>query len=128
MERTVGIDEAGRGPLAGPVAIGLVCAPHGFSFRRAFPKLNDSKRLSEPMREKLFDRLESYAAAGTVEYVVLLRSAQEIDERGISIVVREAIEEGLGKLLAPGEGKVWLDGSLSAPEAYEQETVIGGDG
>jgi len=126
--KIVGVDEAGRGPLAGPVAVGLVCAAHDFSFRRSFPKLNDSKQLSEAVRERLFERLEKYVALGKVKYAVLMRSAQEIDERGIAVVIREAIEEGLGSLLIPGEGKVWLDGALSAPAVYEQETVIGGDG
>ena len=63
-------------------------------------------------------------------YTVCMKSAEDIDARGIAVVIREAIEEGLSKLL-PSEQqvstKVWLDGSLNAPPMYIQETVIGGD-
>ena len=46
----LGVDEAGRGPLAGPVAVGVVRAPDGFDFLQEFPGLNDSKKLSEKKR------------------------------------------------------------------------------
>ncbi len=125
----VGIDEAGRGPLAGPVAVGIVRAPEGFDFLAAFPGLNDSKKLSEKKREALFALLEERVAAGDLTYVVKLRTAQDIDQRGIAVVIREAIASGLKPLLPDTSGgKVWLDGALIAPEIYEQETVIGGDG
>jgi ribonuclease HII len=123
----VGIDEAGRGPLAGPVAVGLVCIDEEFDLLGTFPKLNDSKKLSEKRREQLFGLLEEQAALGAVRYAVHMRSAQDIDARGIAVVIRECVAEGLKELLSPNQGKVWLDGSLSAPPDYEQETVIGGD-
>ncbi len=128
----VGIDEAGRGPLAGPVAVGLVRVPDGFDLLAAFPGLNDSKKLSEKARERLFALLEERASAEDILYAVEFRSAQDIDEKGIAVVIREAVAAGLEKLCG-GEGgtppeKVWLDGALAAPPAYRQETVIGGDG
>ncbi len=129
MTYVVGVDEAGRGPLAGPVAVGAVRAPEGFDFLAAFPGLNDSKKLSEKKREALFASLVEHATAGTIQVAVVLKGAQEIDGRGIAVVIRHAVAEAVAKLLPePQNGKVWLDGSLRAPDAYLQETVIGGDG
>jgi len=125
----VGVDEAGRGPLAGPVAVGVVCAPEGYDILAAFPGLNDSKRLSEKKREVLFEILQQELKAGNLTAVVCLSSARMIDDKGIAYAVRHALERGVRKLLPdPREGKVYLDGSLKAPKEYEQETVIGGDG
>lgn len=128
MRYVLGVDEAGRGPLAGPVAVGVVCAPEGFDFLAAFPGLNDSKKLSEKKREALFATLVTLSTAGTIQVAVTLKSAKEIDGRGIAASIRSAVAEGVAKLLPnPEEGKVWLDGSLKAPDEYAQETVIGGD-
>lgn len=124
----IGVDEAGRGPLAGPVAVGLVRAPDGFDFHAAFPGLNDSKQLTEPVRERIFAQLLERCASGELTYAVHLRSHLDIDEKGIAVVIRSAVAHGL-KYLVPAEGeyKVWLDGALRAPRRHPQETVIGGD-
>lgn len=124
----IGVDEAGRGPLAGPVAVGLVCAPEGFDFHAAFPGLNDSKKVTEKGRERIFAQLEESAAQKEFMYNVQLASPQDIDEQGIAVVIRSAIAQGLAELVPDGGGhKVWLDGALRAPSHYTQETVIGGD-
>jgi ribonuclease HII len=124
----LGVDEAGRGPRAGPVAVGAVCAPEGFDFLTEFPGLNDSKKISEKKREALFARLVECTEAGTIQVAVVLKSAKEIDGRGIAVVIRDAVAEAVEKLLPDAKaGKIWLDGSLKAPIKYEQETVIGGD-
>ena len=129
MTFVLGVDEAGRGPLAGPVAVGVVLAPEGFDFLTVFPGLNDSKKLSEKKREALFTKLVECSAAGELQVAVVLKSAKEIDGRGIAVVIRNAVAEAVQKLLPdPTKGKVWLDGSLKAPDGYVQETVIGGDG
>lgn len=129
MRFLLGVDEAGRGPLAGPVAVGVIAVEEGFDILAAFPGLNDSKKLSEKKREALFNTLVELSAEGVVRVAVTLKSAKEIDGRGIAVVIRSAAAEGIRKLLPdPSEGKVWLDGSLKAPDEYEQETVIGGDG
>lgn len=124
----IGVDEAGRGPLAGPVAVGLVCAPESFDFHAAFPGLNDSKQVTEATRERIFEELRKRAAVGELSYVVRMESHQDIDEKGIAVVIRSAIAHGL-KYLVPEEGeyKVWLDGALRAPSQHPQETVIKGD-
>jgi len=125
----LGVDEAGRGPLAGPLAVGVIAAAEGYDILANFPGLNDSKQLSEKKREALFARLQEETHAGSVRWVVCLASAKMIDEQGMSFAIRHALGRGVKKLLPiPAEGKVWLDGSLKAPDGYEQETVIGGDG
>lgn len=125
----IGIDEAGRGPLAGPVSVGVVSVSEEYDILAHFPGLNDSKKLSEKKREILFKTLQEEMKAGNVKAVVCLSSARMIDDKGIAYAVRHALDRGVRKLLPnPEEGKVWLDGSLNAPAEYEQETVIGGDG
>ena len=125
----IGVDEAGRGPLAGPVAVGVVAVKEGYDILAAFPGLNDSKKLSEKKREALFRTLQEEIREGNVTSVVCLSSAKMIDEKGIAYAVRHALARGVRKLLPdPEEGKVWLDGFLKAPPEYRQETVIGGDG
>ncbi|MES2135387.1 MAG: ribonuclease HII [Patescibacteria group bacterium] len=129
MTYILGIDEAGRGPLAGPVAVGVVAIESGFDLLTAFPGLNDSKKLSEKKRELLFLRLQEEMKVGSVRAVVCLSSSNVIDTKGISYAISHALEQGVRKLMPnPREGKIYLDGSLKAPFEYEQETVIGGDG
>jgi ribonuclease HII len=125
----VGVDEAGRGPLAGPVAVGVVVVRDGYDILATFPGLNDSKKLSEKKREELFRILQDEMRAGNVRATVTLASAAMINGKGIVHAVRHGVTKGVRKLLPnPEEGKVWLDGSLAAPPEYAQEVVIGGDG
>ncbi len=129
MKYILGVDEAGRGPLAGPVAVGVVAASSDFDILAAFPGLNDSKKLSEKKRESLFLLLQEEMRKGSVSAVVCLSSAGVIDTKGISYAVAHALTQGVRKLMPdPRAGKVYLDGSLKAPIEYEQETIIGGDG
>lgn len=129
MKWVLGVDEAGRGPLAGPVSVGIIAVADGYDILAAFPGLNDSKKLSEKKREALFAILQEEIQAGNVRASVQLVSAANIDKGGIAPAIRHAVTTGVTKLLPhPEEGKVWLDGSLKAPAEYEQETVIGGDG
>lgn len=129
MSFIVGVDEAGRGPLAGPVSVGVVIADTDYDFLTAFPGLNDSKQLSEKKREVLYVMLEEEMRAGRVRSVVQFVSAELIDRGGIVPAIRAAVAQGVRKLLPePETGKVYLDGSLKAPPEYSQETVIGGDG
>jgi ribonuclease HII len=135
MAMIIGIDEAGRGPIAGPVSVGVVAFDEDFDVFATFPGLNDSKKLSEKKREMLFQILEQEMEKGTVKCTVAFSSAQKIDEKGIVPAVAEALEKAL-QLVFPKpihsdgvpNGKVFLDGALRAPSEYPQETVIGGDG
>lgn len=128
MRFVLGVDEAGRGPLAGPVMVGAVMAPEEYDILRIFPGLNDSKKLSEKKREKIFEILLSERAAGRLLFCVKSVSAKAIDAHGIGKAVISCVHAGV-RQLAPklGDVQVYLDGSLHGPKEYEQETVIGGD-
>jgi ribonuclease HII len=63
MKYIVGIDEAGRGPLAGPVSIGAVCLRQGFN-QRFFKGIKDSKKLTEDKREEWVELLKNSDKGG----------------------------------------------------------------
>jgi len=130
MRSVIGVDEAGRGPLAGPVSVGVVAVPEGFDVAREFPGVADSKKLSEKKREKIFEMLQARVAFGDARFVVEFESAESIDREGIAVVIRRAVARGV-RSLSPNDGLtisiIRLDGGLKAPPEYEQETIINGD-
>src|SRR3989344_643083 len=112
----VGVDEAGRGPLAGPVAIGVVAVPFGFSVRRAFPGLKDSKEISRGKREEFYEILKERARAKELQFCVRYSGAVTIDRLGLTRAVRRATWRGVRALAPePGGVHVFLDGLLYAP-------------
>ena len=125
----VGIDEVGRGPLAGPVA---VCAFVWLSGGRA-PKelegIKDSKKLSEKKREEWFAKIAQFKKEGKCDFKVSFKSAKYIDTNGISKAIRECLELCLKKLELDAKSvHVLLDGGLKAPQEFlNQETIIKGD-
>lgn len=129
----VGIDEAGRGPLAGPVAVGVSLISLDFDWRQV-PGVNDSKKLSEARREEVFALTRALQRDGVLDYQVALVGAATIDQIGIAPAVRHGIERALKavfrrNVIAPDEVTVLLDGALRAPSLYlDQRTIIGGDG
>ncbi len=128
MELTLGVDEAGRGPLAGPVAVGVVAVPEGFDVAKEFPGVKDSKKLTEQKRERIFAMLEERVAQGDVRFAVEFSSALMIDTDGITKAVSAALARGVRALAPDAEGvEVLLDGSLKAPPEYEQKTIVHGD-
>lgn len=123
----VGIDEVGRGPLAGPVAVCAFSMPVNFD-DSVFGKLRDSKKLSAKKREQIFEQLEKIKKEGSVNYSVCYASANEIDNIGISICIKKSLEDALRNIRAnPEECRILLDGGLYAPKEFEQETIIKGD-
>jgi ribonuclease HII len=124
----LGVDEAGRGPFAGPVSVGVVAVPEGFDVAKEFVGVADSKKLSEKKREKIFEMLVARVALGDARFTVEFESAKVIDEDGIAVAVRRALWRGVNKL-APDSALVHvkLDGALKAPPEYSQETIINGD-
>lgn len=123
----VGVDEAGRGPLAGPVAVGVVKVPHDFDWA-LIPGVGDSKRVAPKNREAIFRRAKELKAAGVLDFSVVLESAKVIDQRGIVPVITRAQAKAIKTLaLDPVECLVLLDGSLTAPPEYTQRTIIRGD-
>ncbi len=128
MRFVLGVDEAGRGPLAGPVAVGIVAVPEKFDVAKEFPGVRDSKVISEKKRETLFSMLEERARKGDVRFVVEFESSGAIDRLGITRTVRLAVARGVD-VLAPDAAlvRIQLDGLLKAPVEYAQETIIDGD-
>ena len=126
-ELLIGVDEAGRGPLAGPVAVGIVAVPPGFDVRREFSGVNDSKKLSARKREIIFEKVVQRALTGDLFFRVEFSSHLYIDRFGITRAVRKAVWRGVRTLCEPERSTVLLDGLLRAPKQYFQRTIIGGD-
>ena len=131
-----GIDEAGRGPLAGPLSVGVFCILGTLNVPRArniFRSVKESKQLSEAQREAWFSKIESARAAGLVDFSVQFQTAQKIDSRGLTRAINEALSSGLKKVLAknkinPEKCLILLDGGLRAPAHFKnQKTIIRGD-
>lgn len=129
MQRyVIGVDEAGRGPLAGPVAVGVVCVPKNFSWN-VLSGVTDSKQLSEKKREEIFSKAQKLQQKRKLDFSVSMVSASIIDRVGIVKAVNLAMRRALKKLnVNPDDCMVQLDGSLYAPEVFTyQKTIIGGD-
>jgi len=124
----VGVDEAGRGPLAGPVAIGVAVVPAHFDWN-LIPGVGDSKKVSPKNREAIFRRAKMLKKQKQLNFAVTLVSASIIDRIGITRAVTFGITRAFQKLnLNPKDVDVRLDGLLKAPVEYQfQQTIIKGD-
>ncbi|MGN1137518.1 MAG: ribonuclease HII [Oscillospiraceae bacterium] len=114
-----GVDEAGRGPLAGDVYAAAVILPEGI----VIEGINDSKKLSEKKREALYDEIIEKAVA----YCVATASVAEIDEFNIleaTFLAMKRAVEGLGTDV----GLALVDGNRTPPLNCDVQTLIKGDG
>jgi len=113
-----GVDEAGRGPLAGPVSAAAVVLDQNLTI----DGLDDSKKLSEPKRIKLEEEIKETALSWAVAYA----SVEEIDQLNIlqasMLAMRRAVA-GLG--FTPNLARV--DGNRDPGLSLKTETVVGGD-
>lgn len=113
-----GVDEAGRGPLAGPVAAAAVI----LLFECEIAGLNDSKKLSEKKRDELFDVIKDNALA----YSVAFASVDEIEEINILNATMLAMSRAVKELsLTPDV--VLIDGNKSPDLAIPTRTIVKGD-
>ncbi len=127
MSRIVGIDEAGRGPLAGPVAVGVVTLRESFN-KQFFKGIKDSKQLTAEERELWFSLAMEAKKRGELDFRTALVSEKVIDRHGISYALRLGIKRCLAGLAATPEDQIFLDGSLKAPAEFQHQlTVIKGD-
>ena len=114
-----GVDEAGRGPLAGPVCAAAVILPRG----AVIEGLNDSKKLSEKRREALYDEIVGRAIA----FGIAFASVEEIEEKNILeatfLAMNRAIEQ-----LSVVPALALIDGNRSKGIVRPSRCVIGGDG
>ncbi len=120
----IGIDEVGRGPIAGPIAVGVVALPCSQNEWIHWEGLRDSKKLSEKQREEWYARIKKES----LHYAVAQVSAAIIDEKGITHAARLAVKRAIERLdLSPHEARVMLDKNLQAPAVWEQEEFVKGD-
>ena len=127
----VGVDEAGRGPLAGPVSVAALAFPEPLYAKRAgiLHGIRDSKKLTELGRERWYTKLSAQAKAGNIKFASSMVSHSVIDRRGISKATALGVARTLIKLdLHPATTRVLLDGSLAAPALWRnQKTIVRGD-
>lgn len=114
-----GIDEAGRGPLAGPVCAACVVLRDG----EMIEGLNDSKKLTEKKREALFKEITEKA----VDYSIAMASEQEIDEINILQATFLAMRRAFEGLTKVSPDYALIDGNKTPGLPIEQEAVIKGD-
>lgn len=117
-ERIAGIDEAGRGPLAGPVVAAAVVLPRDDTI----PGLNDSKLLSQARRERLFDAIEQHAVSVAIGIV----SPEVIDKINILQATRKAMTRAVSQLVPPPD-HLLIDGPLVLDLDIPQEGIVKGD-
>jgi ribonuclease HII len=113
----VGLDEAGRGPLAGPVVAAAVILPRGFRITG----INDSKKLTREQREDAAARIRDRAI-----WAVALCTHDEIDRLNILEASMEAMRRALAQISEPYD-KILIDGNR-VPFGLDGEAVIKGDG
>ena len=113
-----GVDEAGRGPLAGPVCAAAVILPRGLEI----PGLNDSKKLSDKRRRELFPEIQKQALAFGIGFA----SEKEIDAINILQATFLAMERALAQLPVKPE-LVLIDGNREKDFGIPVKTVVKGD-
>ena len=117
--RTVcGVDEAGRGPLSGPVVAAACVLPAGCEI----PGLNDSKKLTPKQRDRLFDAIREIAVA----YAIGTASPEEIDEVNILNATMRAMKRAIEGLSVKADFAL-IDGNCARGIPIPSKTVISGD-
>lgn len=114
-----GVDEAGAGPLAGPVYAAAVILPRGL----VLPGLDDSKKLSAKKREALFPQIQESALA----YAVASVDAETVDQINILNARMLAMERAICAL-SPQADFALIDGNCSRGISLKNRTLVGGDG
>lgn len=129
----IGVDEAGRGPLAGPIAVSAVRI-NVEDYNRdqlflEFKWLDDSKKVTPQRRELLYKKIKEACNAGFIDCAISFSSNSMIDKKGIMPSTYAALDQCLNKCTKdPKNTLVLLDGGLHASRAFiHQETIIKGD-
>lgn len=124
--RVAGVDEAGRGPLAGPVLAAAVVFPRGVPPDLA-ALLDDSKALSPAARDSACAALRAARAEGVAEFALAAASAAEIGRLNILRATHLAMARAVARLPAP-PALVLVDGNQPPPLPHPVRCVVGGDG
>lgn len=126
----IGIDEVGRGPLAGPVTVcAFAILENDLGLLEAVGA-KDSKVLSEQKRDLVAHKLIELSKGGRCVYRIASTASQIIDQKGLTKAIQMALDATLKKLkIHPEHADVYLDGGLRAPQKFfRQHTIIKGDG
>jgi ribonuclease HII len=126
VTRVAGVDEAGRGPLAGPVVAAAAILPSQWAetgLPRELEGLNDSKQLTEVQREKFFAFITT---CGEIEFAVAEVDAAQIDELNILQATHRAMNDALAKL-NPQPQHALVDGRPVRTMRVTQTAIVQGD-
>ena len=119
-----GVDEAGRGPLAGPVVAAAAVIDRDRAKRKLLKLIDDSKKLSHEARE---DAYEAMVESGVVQFAVAEASVEEIDRINILQATFLAMRRAVQALAAPPV-VLLIDGNRTPPQLpCRAETIVGGD-
>ncbi len=122
--RVAGVDEAGRGPLAGPVHAAAAVIDRARATRKLLQLIDDSKKLNHERREEAY---EAMIASGAVQFAVAEASVEEIDRLNILQATFLAMRRAVQALALPPE-MVLVDGNRAPPQlGCRAETIVGGD-
>jgi ribonuclease HII len=122
--RVAGIDEAGRGPLAGPVYAAAAVIDRTRAARKLLRMIDDSKKLTLEQREEAY---EAMIASGVVQFAVAEASVEEIDRINILQATYLAMRRAVQALVEQPE-VVLVDGNRAPPQlGCRAETIVGGD-
>ena len=124
MARVAGVDEAGRGPLAGPVVAAVAVIDRARAARKLLRMIDDSKKLTLEQREEAY---EAMIASGVVQFAVAEASVEEIDRVNILQATYLAMRRAVRALTEQPE-VVLVDGNRAPPQlGCRAETIVGGD-
>ena len=129
----IGIDEVGRGPIAGPVTLGACCIFNQPRAQKIFQGVKESKQLNAEKREGWAKKMRIAQKEKIIFFAVASVSAQVIDEKGISYAIKTALKKALYAVIKKSalkvdDCKILLDGGLHAPKEFtNQRTIIKGD-
>lgn len=118
----VGIDEVGRGAVAGPLVVGAAAGIWNSRLKKLLKGIKDSKKLSPKQREGWFKDFKKLP----IEFYTASISSSLIDRNGMAWALNRAIADVLKKYTKK-PNLVLLDGGIHAPKEYKQKTIIGGD-
>ena len=129
MKYIVGIDEVGRGSVAGPVTVGMCMLKKQKIAEKFLFQIKDSKQLTKNQRDLWFLKLKEAEKNEIIFCSTSSVSSEIIDSKGIVYALNKAIENVLKKInfCADNDLYVLLDGTLSAPKSYKQKCIIKGD-
>lgn len=126
--RVAGVDEAGRGPLAGPVVAAAVCFPSAWMGRALPPELlglNDSKQVRATQRDRWYEALTT---SPDLQWAVAVVDAEEIDRWNILRATHRGMRRALADLPQGTPGHVLVDGLPVPDMGWPQTALVGGDG